>query len=28
VAQVCELPAHLVMPTLMVLPLVQDIVPF
>jgi NAD(P)-dependent dehydrogenase (short-subunit alcohol dehydrogenase family) len=28
VAQVCELPSHLVMPTLMVLPLVQDIVPF
>ncbi|MBU0608511.1 MAG: SDR family oxidoreductase [Armatimonadetes bacterium] len=28
VAQVCELPAHLVMPTLMVLPLVQEIVPF
>lgn len=28
VAQVCELPAHLVMPTLMVLPLVQEIEPF
>lgn len=28
VAQVCELPAHLVMPTLTVLPLVQEIVPF
>lgn len=28
VAQVCELPGHLVMPTLTVLPLVQDIVPF
>lgn len=28
VAQVCELPSHLVMPRLMVLPLVQDIVPF
>lgn len=28
VAQVCELPAHLVMPTVTVLPLVQEIVPF
>ena len=28
VAQVCELPAHLAMPTMTVLPLVQEIVPF